>query len=305
MRGLLIFLLSFSAFAASDCDYHFSASNATIQILDASQVIQQGMSVYRGNGSPRDNCRNYRVFFSKGLANSYQRKAFSLFNGSINYNLHSNINQSGILKEYGDALNSAEFLEGQAQDRNTTYSNRFYVSIPGVANGTVRSGTFVDTVQISIYGYNESNRKYIFEETLGLTLLFVVPKVVQISVVDEGGEFNENSTTKVLDFGILAKGQEKGADLRVVSNSSYKVNVNSMNGGVLKQSGGSTIKYTMKVNGAGVALPSGGSSTFLGSGDETTSAGDRFNLSFQITDSTTNLPAGLYQDNLTITATAN
>ena len=305
MRGLLIFLLSFSAFASNDCDYHFSASNATIQILNASQVIQQGMTLYRGQNSPTGLCRNYRVFFSKGLANSYQRKAFSLFSGSINYNLHSNINQSGILKDFTDALTSAEFVEGQAPDKNTTYSNRFYVSIPGVSNGTVKSGTFVDTVQISIYGYNENSGKYLFEETLGLTLLFVVPKIVQISVVDEGGEFNENSTTKVLDFGILAKGQEKGADLRVVSNSSYKLNVTSLNGGVLKQSGGSTIKYTMKVNGAGVQLPAGGSQTFLGSGDETNSAGDRFNLSFQITDSTVNLPAGLYQDNLTITATAN
>lgn len=301
MRGLLIFFLSLSAFAG-DCDYHFSASNATIQVLDASQVIQQGLSLYRGVFSPRNQCNNHRIFFGKGLANSYQRKAVSLFNGSINYNLHSNINQSGILKEFGDALTAAEFLEGQAPDRNTTYSNRFFVSIPGFANGTARSGTFVDTVQISIYGYSESARRYVFEETQGLTLLFVVPKIVHVSLVDEGGEFDLNSTSKVLDFGILAKGQEKAADLRVVSNSSYKLYVSSMNNGNLKQSGGSTIKYSMRVNGGAISL---GSSTALGSGDETTAAGDRYNLSFQILDSTSNLPAGLYQDNLTITATAN
>jgi hypothetical protein len=299
MLGMLV--LSPLSWGDSDCDYHLSLSNATVQVLDASQTLQQQISVYRGALSSNKNCNNYRIFFSKGLANSYQRKAFSLWGSSINYNLHSNINQSGILKDYGDALTSAEFLSGTANDRYTTYNNQYFVSVPGIANGTVKSGTFLDIVQVSVYSL-ANNGKYIFEETLGLTTIYIIPKIIQISLIDENGTFDPSATTKVLDFGILAKGQEKGADLRIVSNSSYRVSVSSSNAGALKSAGGSLIKYSMKVNGSGVSLSN---STTLGSGDETDATGDRYNLKFQITDDTGNLPAGLYQDNLTITATAN
>jgi hypothetical protein len=308
MKLILALVLGFQcafSFAAQDCDYHLSLNNATIQVDDVSQAILQNMTITRGPFSSEKGCTRYRVFFSKGLANQYQRKAFSLWGSSLNYNLHSNINQSGILKEFGDALTANEYIEGFAYDRRTTYTNRFYVSTPGLATGAVKSGVFADIVQASIYSYDEKRERFEFEENIGFTALFVVSKLIGLSLVDEGGTFDENSTAKVLDFGILTTGAEKGVDLRVISNTTYRVNFSSQNGSALKNASGSLLKYGMKVNGVNVGLGTAGSSVQVASGDETTSAGDRFNIKFTILDSTTNASSGLYQDQITITATAN
>ena len=305
LAALVLALHSSLLFALQDCDYHLSLNNATIQVDNVSQVVLQNMTIYRGPYSPEKGCTRYRVYFSKGLANQYQRKAFSLWGSNLNYNLHSNINQAGILKEFGDALNSNEFLEGIAPERRTTYSNRFYVSSPGLAVGAVKSGVFMDVVQASIYSYDERRERYEFEENIGFTALFVVSKIISLSLVDEGGTFDVNSTSKILDFGFLAKGSEKGVDLRVVSNTAYSLNFSSQNGSALKNASGSLIRYGMKINGASVALPSAGGTVQVATGDETTSAGDRYNLKFSITDSTSSASSGLYQDQITITATAN
>ena len=107
---ILMILTAHIAWGDPECDYHFNMSNATLQISDGSQVVQQATQVNRGQNSPDGRCRVYRVFLSKGLANNYQRKAFNQFGESINYNPHSNINQAGVLKDFGDAVTANEFV---------------------------------------------------------------------------------------------------------------------------------------------------------------------------------------------------
>jgi hypothetical protein len=306
---LLFFLLSFQSFAddnsSSDCDYRISISNATIQVLEESQVIQQNFGLSRGPSSPGNKCSNYRVFFSKGLSNSYQRKAWMLLGPSINYNLHSSSNQSGVLKDYGDAVSSNEYVDGTAPSKNTTYSNRFYVSVPGLANTVVRSGTYFDIVEVRIYGFYEG-RGWSFDQADSLTLVFYVQKNLQLSILDEGGVFDSGSTSKIMDFGILSLNNEKGADLRVLSNGSYKLRMSSQNNGELRNASNTGIDYTVKVNGSSVSLASSASSPVqIGSGDATTSAGDLYNIKVRISESTDSKPAGLYQDVITFTAIAN
>lgn len=298
-------MLSTSILYAAECDYNLAVSNATIQIEDAAQVVQQGMTVYRGQNSPNGLCRNYRVFFSKGQANSYQRNAFNSFNNPIDYNLHPNINMSGTLKDFNDAVSSSEFLEGTAPEKNTNYSNRFFISVPGQNNNLLLAGTYVDIVQVSIYGYNENSGKYLFDQTANFTTVLYVPKKVQVSLLDEGGAFDASSTSKTLDFGIMEQNQEKGADLRILSNGSYRINLSSLNNGKLVQ-GSNSVAYTLRVNGSSVALSSSSSNPVqIGSGTITGLAGDLYNLKVKITESVANKNAGLYQDMITITAIAN
>lgn len=309
MKSLITsFFLFFtlSAMADPECDYHFQVGNATLEIMDNSQVVQQNLTVNRGKNSPDGRCKLYRVFFSKGLANNYQRKAFSDNGSSINYNLHQAINQSGILKDFGDAVTSNEFIEGQAPEKNTNYLNHFFVSVPGLAGNVIRSGIYSDNIQISIYGFNENSGNYLFEETGTLTVLFFVSKKLQVSLLDEGGAFDPSSTSKVLDFGYLTQNAEKAADLRVLSNGPYQIKISSQNNGRLKLAAGDTISYSLKVNNTNVALSGTSSSPVaIGSGTTTTNAGDKFNLKVRITEGTQNKSAGQYQDILTITAIAN
>lgn len=304
---LLSLFFSLHALAAADCQYDMSLNNATIEVTDTDQVIQRDLFLTRDQQSPNGQCTKYRVFFGKGLSNSYQRKAFSIFGRSINYNLHRLVNMAGVLKDFGDALNTSEFVEGLAPSKETTYQNNFFVSVPGIAGQNYpKSEVYVDLVTVSLYAYYEKKNQYQFEDSSVLTVVYFVRDKILISLVDEGGPFDGSSTTKVLDFGILEQYQEKGVDLRVVSNTPYRVRLSSTNNGTLLGPNNAPISYGTKVNGTAVSLGSSNSSPVsIGTGDETDASGDRYNLRFQILTSTANKPSGLYQDQITITAIAN
>lgn len=306
MKFLILILMSLSFnIYAQDCRYNLHMNNAVIEVLDNSQVIQQTFTLDRDNtGSGSSKCNNYRVFFGKGLANSYQRKAYSLQGAQYAYNLHKLVNQSGVLKERNDAVTSNEFVEGIAPNRNQTYSNSFFISVPGKASSTVSSGFYYDVVQIALYSRDGSELTY--ETTDNLTLLFYINQTVQVSIVDEGGTFDASSTSKVLDFGYISQNAEKGADLRVVSNGSYQIKISSQNNGEMKLGSSDTIDYSLRVNGSTVNLASSASSPVLiGSGNATGSQGALYNLKVKIIENPQNKSAGMYQDILTITAIAN
>lgn len=302
---LLSLLLSLPALAAPECDYNFNVSNATIQVTTDPQVIQVNYTISRRTGQDQ-RCENYRIFFSKGQANSYQRKAYFFFFFNLNYNLHSNINQNGVLKDFNDALSPLEYVSGSMPQSNTNYTGSFFISVPAVSTQTYSaSGTYNDSVQISIYGYKPQNGQYSFESTNNFAVSLIVNKKIDVSVIDEGSPFDANSTSKVLDFGNLEINSEKGADIRVVSNTPYQIKVSSQNNGKMVLNS-STVNYQMKSNGSTVSLGSSQSNPVsIGSGNATNSAGDRYNVRFKITEDVENKASGLYQDVITITTLAN
>lgn len=301
MKWILLILLT-TATAHADCPLDVVIANATVQLTDDPQTLPQDVLIERGSSSS-GRCRNYRIYFSKGYSNNYQRKAYSYSGRALDYNIHPNINKAGILKEIGDATSANEYLSGQSPDRNTSYANRFFLAVPALTSSSM-SGTYYDVIQAQIYSNLNGNLDY--ERSESITFVFVVTKNIDISLVDENAQFDPNSTTKVLDFGNITQGDEKGADLRVVSNTPYQVRMSAMNNGVLRYSPSASISYSMKVNGSTVGLSSSASSPVtFGSGNATSAAGDRYNLRIQITGSTNGLPAGLYQDAVTITAIAN
>lgn len=297
-------LFVMNAWAVPECEYRLTLSNATVQVTDNSQVVEQTASLYRGqDASGSSRCDNFRIFFNKGLANSYQRRAYNIQGQYVNYNLHKAINQIGVLKDFSDAINNNEFLEGASPNRGSTYAQKFYVSVPGFSSA-ISKGIYIDNVQVSAYAFKPTSGNYLYEESANLTVFFFVPSNIDISLVDEGGAFDENATSKVIDFGILEKNQQKGVDLRVASNAPYRVQLSSTNGSKLRGPGTSVVNYSLKVNGSSVSLPAN-SAVEIGSGSTTSNAGDLYNLKFQILDETRNLQSGLYQDNITITAVAN
>lgn len=307
MKAFLLGLIVIwsSTLLAAECNYQISLNNATIQVEESPQVIQQTFNIRRGQNSPSGRCGLYRVFFSKGYANSYQRKAFTLSLQSLNYNLHKTINMSGVLKDFNDAVTASEYVDGSAPSRETDYTNRFFIAAPGLSGNVLAAGTYVDVVQVSIYGFNENSGNYLFDETDNFTVVFYIPKKVQVSLIDEGQVFDANSTSKTMDFGIMQQNQEKGVDLRVLSNGSYQLKLSSLNNGKLVR-GNESVNYSLKVNGSGVSLNNSSASPVqIGSGSTTSQAGDLYNLKVKIDENVSNKSAGLYQDVITITAIAN
>jgi len=302
---LFYLILSFGAHSAPECDYEFSLSNATIQLTSSPQVIQQNYTISRRTGQV-GRCEDYRIFFSKGYANSYQRKAYYMSTFSLDYNLHSIINQNGVLKDFNDALSAVEYISGSMPQSNTTYTGSFFISVPSSSSqSTSSSGIYNDIVQVSAYGFKPENGQYSFESVNNFSVSLIVNKKVDVSVIDEGAPFDPSATSKVLDFGNLAINSEKGADIRVLSNTPYQVKVSSQNNGKLTLNS-STINYSMKSNGVSIGLAnSSASPVTLGTGNATSSAGDRYNVRFTITEDVESKISGLYQDVITITTLAN
>lgn len=300
-------LFSTTLWADYKCDYSLNLSNAAIMLTDVQQVVQQEMQISRGQRSANGVCTQYFIFFGKGQANNYQRKAFTQTRKSINYNLHRLINLSGTLKDFNDALNNNEYVSGTAETKLTPYTNRLFISLPGVdSQNSPISGTYTDNVQARLYSYDSIRSRYTLEQSLNFAISIYVNRKIQISLIDEGGTFDPNSTVKVLDFGNLAQGQELGADLRIVSNTPYRVALSSQNNSRIVHAKGDAVTYSLKSNGGTLSLASSASRPVtLGEGCETTTSGDRYNLRIKILDSIENKSSGLYQDVITITATAN
>lgn len=308
MKFLMMMTLVFMSLLveAKDCDYSVSFPGPTVSVTDITQVVQQSFSISRDNGMT-GKCSDYRVFFGKGLSNSYQRKAYSPTGASVNYNLHQNINQNGILKDFSDATSAQEFLPGSIPQTDTNYSRSYFVSVPSVSSQNYpAAGTYQDTVQVNVYGFKPNNSNYTFGTSQNLRVYLVVNQKIEISIVDEGAGHNASSTTKVLDFGFLTINQVKGADVRTFSNTPYQLKISSHNNGKLKHSSGSEVAYELKANGMTVSLgASQGSPVSIGSGTSTGSGSHLYNLKFKITEAVTNKTSGEYQDALTITAIAN
>lgn len=303
--SLLLPFISIADDDDDDCDFSLELSNATIEPSETLQVIQQDFTVRRESSS-NGNCSRYRLFFGKGFANSYQRRAFSWYLQSYTYNLHQNINMSGVLKDFNDALNTTEYIQGNTPQRRTDYNNRFYISVPAISSqSNPRAGVYRDFVELSLYRLTNSNRLYhelsrYFQVTINISYR------IDISLVNEGDPFNKNSTSKVMDFGNLEVNQELGADIVVDSNTSYAIRMSSLNNGQLKN-GSSSVTYSLRVGSNSVNLTNSSTNpvTVATGNGPTSEAGDRYNVKVRITNIPSNPDPGMYQDSITITAIAN
>jgi hypothetical protein len=295
--------MSSLAMAGQDCDFTLSFSQVTAQVLESEQVLQNGINLYRGK-DPFGICASYRIFFGKGSAQSYQRTARAS-GVSINYNLHNNINKAGILKEQGDALSTAEWVDMQAPEKYTNYAAPFFISIPDLfTQNFPPKGTYTDNINVTVYVVKNGN--YNFDATSSLAISIIVPTRLDISLVDVGGSFDAASLSKVFDFGALSQNQEKTADLVVRSNTPYRLKMSSQNGSKLKQGSVASVNYLVTSNGNNVSVSSPNTEVIFANGNGTAGvSGDRFNIKVKIDEATTSKIAGLYEDVITITAIAN
>lgn len=305
MKFLFLFLiLTGTAWAQNTCQHTITLGNATIQIQNAVQVIQQTYTVRREDPS-NGRCSKYRLYFTKGLANSYQREAANSTGERADYNLHQNILMSGTLKDFNDANSATEYVAGNTPNEKTDYTGSFFISVPGfAAQGSLSGGTYTDNIQIRVFSL-DNNNDHTAEEVQPFSVNLLVNTTMEISLVDEGGIHNASSTAKILNFGNLATNQEMGADITVSSNTAYQVRLSSLNNGNLKR-GTQTLAYQLRVNNVAYSMSSSASSPVsVATGSATGSNPARYNVKVKITGATTGLVAGDYEDTITITAIAN
>lgn len=303
---IITFFICMVSQAEAACDYHLQLTNPTIEVADTEQVLQQNIQVRRGVNSDLTGCSDYRIYFSKGGANSYERKASSATGKLISYNLHKDINKSGVLKDFNDALTDSERLQGSAPEKELDYSMPYYVSLPGIFEQNFpKNDNYTDSVQANLYSYNTTSGEQVFQESKVLAMTYIVPRKMAVSLVNEGALFDASATKKVLNFGNLAQPTELGADIIIQSNTPYDVTLSSMNNGLLKHTQGETISYALKVNTLVIDLSTSSSIPVkVGDGLETTTSGNRYNVKVSITGYKANKLAGLYQDSITVSVIA-
>ncbi len=304
MKFLFLFLLMASGYAEATCDHTITLSNATIQIQNAIQVVQVNYTIRREDPS-NGRCSRYRLYFTKGIANSYQREAANTGGQRADYNLHQNIQMSGILKDRNDANSGTEYIAGNTPDEKVDYTGSFFISVPGLsAQGSLSGGTYTDNIQIRVFSL-DNNSNHEPEEVQPFSVNLLVNTTMEISLVDEGGSHNASSTAKILNFGNLSTNQEMGADIMVSSNFSYQVRLSSLNNGNMKR-GSQNLAYQLRVNNTAYSMTSSASTPVtVATGAATGTNPARYNVKVKITGATTGLVAGDYEDTITITAIAN
>ena len=298
---LLVLGKSLWAMPVTSCGLRIGINNVAFTWSGSSEVFTGTIQVTRTKSSRK--CRRFLVGFSKGGAGNYARK---MYGGAqfINYNFFKNNLINTPIKEIRDASNNDElvvvnFTNNSQRVINVTFEAR--VPVPNNGRVFLPSGTYNDTISATIRG----NGNRVRAATTSFRSSIYVPPEVDISLVQSGGPFDVAATNYTLNFGEIVRGVRRQLDLRVKSNTAYRVFIASRNGGHLKHLIGSdTIPYTFRANGRTHSLSSRLPAN-LGTSSQVTSAqGDRFALEFAM-GSPSLKRAGDYEDVLTITAMSN
>lgn len=303
MLILLFFAWAESAYS-QNCNYQIDLNSSfTAEVNSNEQILAHETSLTRPNNSPTPRCQDYQIYFGKGQANSYQRKAYSGVD-SVSYNIYADASKGSVLKDYPDAT-TGEFLSGRAPSKNTPYTESFYIAVPSMTELFSQGpGVYVDVVALNYYA-KRNNGQVDFQTSRYLTIQIRIPRFVEMSLVPENAPHDPNSTTYLMDFGQMNSNEQLGADLRVVGNVGFGVMMSSSNGSKLVNNQDS-VGYQIKVGQGGYQTlsPAGALYQVAQSTSSTSLNGKRYNLQVRLGEVGGNLESGSYEDVITITIQA-
>lgn len=304
MRVLCTVVLLFFSLTgyAQNCNYQLNLGNFTASVQDIGQVLPHTLDLLLPQNSPQGPCENYRVYFAKGQANSYQRRAYSAGN-SLEYNLYQSVNMGVILKDFGDA-GPGEFITGYAPTKNVSYPSTFYVEVKSKNTlFAVPPGVYTDTLPLNVYAVR-SNGSIQYQVSRWMTLAFNVPRYAELSIVPENAPHDPQSTVYVMDFGLMQPQQELRADLRIKANVPYGLRVSSTNGGQLRKSPSTTVvPYQLRFADGAWFAPTNSPSWLGQETSGTTISGRSYKIRVKLGNFAA-LDDGDYQDTLTFTVEA-
>ncbi|MFN8370541.1 MAG: spore coat protein U domain-containing protein [Bacteriovoracaceae bacterium] len=301
MLMLLTITLSTKLFAA--CGLGLTISNVTLPWTNANLSQQVNFTATRTNTS--GGCRPFFITMTKGGSSTYSRR-LALNSNTLNYNLYKNNSTSFVIKDVLDQTNANEVISASFSGSNSTRAVSYYVKMPYIAppTGMYAGGTYSDTYIVKIFEGNRGNTTIPAYST-SVTVTTIVPKVINISLVDSGAAYDVLDTSQTLNFGTLTTGEQQGFDMRVLTNAGFKVSFSSQNNGNLKHASyNSLVSYGLKVNNVNINL-AGSSTTPV---DVATGSGIYYATSAPLPvlvtiGNITDKLAGSYSDYITVTAT--
>jgi spore coat protein U-like protein len=302
MKCLMFMFLLFMSFNlyAQHCNYGVNVNYFPATVSNVEQMIAHKITITRPNNTPEPNCGNFRVYAGKGLANSYDRKAYSGSN-FISYNIYTSVSGGSILKDYGDA-GPGEFLSGSASQVNTPQDIEFFIRLPDILSiFSTPAGVYTDVIPFNVYAVR-NNGNIQFQTQRFMTVSINIPRYAELSLVSQNAPHDPDSTVYTMDFGQLQSNSVLAADLIVVGNVGFSVLMSSQNGSRLVNQQ-ANVPYQIKVGQAPYLSlsPAGAHFQTAMRYSGTNVQGQRFPLRVRLGNVSSQLPTGLYQDTVTVT----
>jgi spore coat protein U-like protein len=295
-------LISFplqSAFAA--CGITISASDINVTWTSTWTIQSVSLVV---NKTDAAEC-TFGLSFSKGAAANYSRYgqngAAKLF-----YQLYQDGAGSRILKDIPDLLTTNDVVMVTMPAGGGPQVVQFYFDIPyALATSPVfaAAGTYTDNIVISAFeGADPAAYTLPADASASFNLIMNIDKQINLSFVDLGGYFQENTTTKLIDFGKLTSNQVSRFNMAVRTNAGFSITMLSTNNGRFKHTlQNSYVPYTVSLNNVNVDV-TGVTPVVAGSG-QTSLSGLVYPIKIVVGAVGVLALAGSYADTLTVTAT--
>ncbi|MEK6705238.1 MAG: spore coat protein U domain-containing protein [Bdellovibrionota bacterium] len=284
----------------ADCGLSLSAS--TIDIVWNQNFNFRAVNITISKS--RHPACSYSLAFTKGGASDYNRIMTGAA-ANLNYQIFQDSSLSKVLKDLPDILSTDNYITSSfPEGASLTQTMTYYVQIPtdlATTPALKPPGTYLDSFIIKAYDGTDFTSFKKPEATASVTISTVMPRIIELSVSQNGAFFDPSKTSLAIDFAELTPGTTQTCSLLVRSNAGYSLTISSENSGILRHTSatiGTAIPYIMRVNSTAQNL-SGPVEVASGSG-QTSLSGIANSLGFTIDDSGQAM-AGQYSDNLTIT----
>lgn len=294
----LFFLTANKAFAV--CGLSISASD--INVTWTSTWSIQSVSITVNKTNPAE-C-TFGLSFSKGVAGNYTRYGQ---NGAsrLHYQLYQDSGASRILKDVPDILTANDVVMVTMPAGGGPQIVQFYFDIPySLATTPVlaAAGVYTDNIVISAFeGTDPAAFAAPADASASFNLTLNIEKQINLSFVDLGGIFQENTTTKSIDFGRLTANQVSRFNMALRTNAGFRITLVSTNNGRFKHSiQNSYVPYSVEVNNVASDL-TGVIPVATGSG-QTSLAGLVYPIKVIVGSVGVLALAGNYSDTITVTA---
>ena len=254
---------------------------------------------------------DYFITFSTGSSGDFTNRSMTGSTASVlYYNIYDDRVNRNVLMDLSVQPSPSNVLSGSITEEE---AGRF-VTITEVSFVVLldpdqfpEAGQYQDAVTLNLYlGTPENPESSSSEDSIMMSLSAVMDTAMEMSIVPDGGVFDETSIDLLLNFGTLFAGDTREADLLVRSNSGYSVSIRSENRGemlIQNPDDSSVVPYRLLSNGSLLDLSPGTDQILAVADDGTDENGNRYNLSFGILDFGM-ATEGIYSDVLTVTLSA-
>ncbi len=249
---------------------------------------------------------DYFITFSSGQSEQYDPRSAQNGAAALQYQIYDSMTNRNILKDLKANPASANVLTGSFPSSANTWISQTVVYAVHLLPGQLPpAGTYTDTIVMELHtGIPPGNGKPKDSASFGLFL--TMAPAMDVFLVQRGFPLSMADSSFSMNFGILAEGKNKTADLIVRSNRRSSITMASKNGGTFNNNDAGDagrVPYILTVNGAALSFSPGVPHALESNIPATAPMGRRYSISVTSGNPEAAME-GEYSDVITIQASA-